>query len=277
MIGTPESRRTFLTALGTTLSGCGVREADRSTTTDPDLIGHRGCAGEYPENTVRAVKAASSVVDAVEIDVRRCGTGELVVFHDETLDRTTDRAGSIRETDCDELRDLEVENSGEPVPRLRDVFEAVPGNVGVVAELKERGLASDALSIAAEYDHDLLVSSFDERILEELRTVDPAVPTAYIVRESRRNRVLRPIIPDAPDWLYFSEDVDGMIATAVDRGCDALHPRYELCLQTDLVDRAHDAGLRVDAWTITSRAEADAVSASGVDGLISDVCSTLRG
>lgn len=276
MIEDSESRREVLSALGATLSGYGMRRAD-SSGTDPDLIGHRGCAGEHPENTVRAVKAASADVDAVEIDVRRCGTGELVVFHDETLDRTTNGTGPLRETDCDELRDLDVANSGEPVPTLRDVFEAVPGNVGVVVELKERGLASDALSIAAEYDHDLLVSAFDPRILEEVRAVDPGVSTGYVVRESLLNRLLRPIVPDAPAWLYFPEDVDGMIGTALDLGCDALHPRYELCLQTGLVDRAHGAGLRVDAWTITSRAEADAVSAAGVDGIISDVCSTLPG
>jgi len=47
------------------------------------VIGHRGCADVYPENTVRAVTRAANFLDAVEVDVRRCGSGELVVFHDE--------------------------------------------------------------------------------------------------------------------------------------------------------------------------------------------------
>ena len=59
------------------------------------LIAHRGFAAVHPENTVRAVRAAARVADAVEVDVRRCATGELVVIHDATVDRVTDGTGPV--------------------------------------------------------------------------------------------------------------------------------------------------------------------------------------
>jgi glycerophosphoryl diester phosphodiesterase len=81
-----------------------------------DLIAHRGCAGQHPENTVRAVRKSSRRFPAVELDVRRCRTGELVVFHDETVDRVTDGTGSVAAMDWDRLRSLEVLESGERNP-----------------------------------------------------------------------------------------------------------------------------------------------------------------
>lgn len=243
---------------------------------DPLIIGHRGCAAEHPENTVAAVGSAAAVADAVEVDVRRCGTGELVVFHDETLDRLTDASGRVDETDCGTVRGLEIGDTGETIPALGAVFEATPPGVGLVLDLKTDGLIDDVLELANEHGRDPLLSSFLPSVLADARAADPTVSTALIVRESRRNRVFRPVVPGAPGWLYAPENVDRLVRTAVDLGCDALHPRYELCLRTRLVERAHAAGLAVEPWTITTRREYDALSAVGVDAVISDVCSGLR-
>lgn len=62
-----------------------------------ELVAHRGCAWPQPENTLRAIHDAGSRLPAVEFDVRRCGTGELVVFHDEKVDRVTDQTGLVGE------------------------------------------------------------------------------------------------------------------------------------------------------------------------------------
>jgi glycerophosphoryl diester phosphodiesterase len=216
------------------------------------------CAAENPENTVAAVEAATSVADAVEVDVRRCATGELVVFHDETLDRLTAETGRVDETSRSTLSTLGVDGSGEHVPRL-----------------KEGGLVDDLLTLHAEYEHDVTLSSFHPAVLEEAREADPAVPTARIVRESVPNRALRPLLPGLPGWLYGPEDVDGTIEETLALGCEAIHPRYELCLQTDLVAEAHDAGLRVEPWTVATKREVGTLRAVGVDAVISDVCAGL--
>jgi glycerophosphoryl diester phosphodiesterase len=57
--------------------------------------------------------------------------------------------------------------------------------------------------------------------------------------------------------------------------CVAIHPRLELCLRTDLVERAHERGLLIEPWTITTTAQADRLRSVGVDGLISDICAPL--
>ena len=271
----PLPRRQVIVALvGSTLAGC-TTERSTEDRPEPRVIGHRGCAAENPENTVPAVEAASEDADAVEVDVRRCAGGEPIVFHDETLDRLTDRSGRVADADCDGLARTEVLESGETVPTLREVFDAVPTDTPVVLDLKETGLAREVLATVEEYRHDVLVSSFLPAVLEEVRSIDRGVPTAYIVRESRRNRHLRRFVPGIPGPPYWPENVGGMLETAVGLGCTAIHPRYELCLGTDLVDRAHDAGLRVEAWTVTTREEVDALTAAGVDSVISDVCREL--
>lgn len=241
----------------------------------PTLVAHRGCAAEYPENTVSAIESVAPRVDAVEVDIRRCASGELVAFHDETLGRLTDASGRVTETPLERLEGMEVLDSGESIPTLRDVFAAVPGDVDIVLELKDHGLAADAVSIASEFDHDYLVSAADLDVLREVSDADGEVPLAVIARERLLNRALRPFVPGLPSWLYAPEDVAGIVESAVALDCEAIHPRYELCLRTDLVDRAHAADLRVFPWTITDREEFEALRAVGVDGIISDVSAEL--
>jgi len=132
-----------------------------------ELIGHRGCAMQYPENTVTAVARAAEHVDVVEIDVRRCSTGELVVFHDETIDRVTDGSGRVDDLPWHHLRELEVLGSGETVPRLSTVVEAIPESVALQIELKETGLAADVRATVAGAGHDVRVSSFISDALAE--------------------------------------------------------------------------------------------------------------
>jgi glycerophosphoryl diester phosphodiesterase len=211
------------------------------------LVAHRGFADRYLENTVRAFREATSVADAVELDVRRCGSGELVVFHDERLDRLTGASGRLAETPWDELRTLDVLNSGESVPRLRDAFEAIPPAVGVNIELKEHGLADDALAVATEFKNDLLVSSFDTEALEEVRNADSSVALAYI-----------------------TDTAAGAVETTRDLDSAFVHPHLDACLDTDLVARSHDAGMEVNAWTVKTREQAAALGEAGVDGLIAD-------
>jgi len=213
-----------------------------------ELIGHRGCAAQCPENTVRAVTRSAKFLDAVEVDVRRCGSGELVVFHDETVDRLTDGTGRVADHSLRELRALEVLDSGESIPRLETVLSAVPETVRVQVELKERGLAADVARVAAGSEG-VTVSSFLPDTLTEIHRLDWDVPTG----------------------LLFDSESPGSVSTAVELGCDAVHPHYDLCLETDVVRTAHTAGLDVIAWKAARTAEeVAALRAAGVDGVTTD-------
>jgi len=211
------------------------------------LIAHRGFAGIYPENTLRALGEAVAHADAVEVDVRQCGSGELVVIHDETVDRVTDGTGRVADLTLAELRDLDVLGTGDGVPTLEAALAAIPPEIGANVELKEAGTAADALALARRGDPQVTVSSFSAATLAEARDADPRVPRALIV--------------DA-------DPGDGM-ARARKLDCAYVHPHHELC-DEHLVNRAHRAGMSVNAWTVDDRSTAERLAALGVDGVIAD-------
>ena len=239
--------------------------------TDPRLIGHRGCAAEYPENTLIALENAAETVDAVEVDLRQAATGDVVVVHDATVDRVTDGTGAVADLTAAELQALSVLETDEGVPLLEDVFEVVPAAVDVVLDLKVSGLVDDVLETAAAYPHDVLLSSFEPSIVRSAS--DAGADTALILRESTLAQLFRPIGSRVP--IYPRQDVDGMVDRVASLGCVAIHPRLELCLRTPLVERAHERGLRVEPWTVDAVAVGERLRSSGVDGLITDVCTGL--
>lgn len=211
------------------------------------LIAHRGFAGLHPENTLPAVEAAVELADAVEVDVRRCGSGELVVIHDESVDRVSDGEGPVADHTLAELRDLDVLDTGAGVPTLAEVLDVVPPAVGVNVELKEADLARDALDVAAEAAPQVTVSSFVEGELAACRELEPAVPRAYL----------------------FADDPDRALDRAGALDCAYLHPPHERCDER-LVDRAHRAGMSVNAWTVDDEETAERLADVGVDGVIAD-------
>jgi glycerophosphoryl diester phosphodiesterase len=218
-----------------------------------ECLAHRGFGGVNPENTVAAVEAAIAAgADGVELDVRRCGSGEPVVVHDETVDRVTGASGPVAAFSAGALADLSVLGSGEGIPTVERVCRVTPPSVRLNLELKERGLAAETAAIAREHDCDLLLSSRSAAALAEVRDV----PRAYIFH-------------DAPDLL---------LTEAGDLGCTAVHPHWHLCTPSFLAT-AHDRGFAVNAWTVTSQNIAVDLADVGVDGLITDAptyCECVR-
>ncbi|WP_255169304.1 glycerophosphodiester phosphodiesterase [Natrononativus amylolyticus] len=273
------TRRTFLRnfpvacVLGAGTTAFTVSSPAERASTDPRVIGHRGCAAELPENTLEAVDRAPAVADAIEVDLRRASSGEIVVIHDATVDRVTDGTGAVADRSLEELRSLSVLETGEPVPTLEEVLETVPASVGLVLDLKVEGIASDVDELLAAFDRDALLSSFSPSILREVR--ETGRESALILREPWLGRRFRAVVARTSVPIYPRMRVDQWLTTAAELDCVAIHPRFELCLRTDLVERAHDRGLRVEPWTITRSSEAARLRSLGVDGLISDICSPL--
>jgi glycerophosphoryl diester phosphodiesterase len=206
------------------------------------LIAHRGCADRGPENTLRAVTQAAPHVDGVEIDVRRCGSGELVVVHDASLDRLTGSAAAVSETSLAALRGQRVLGSDQHVPRLADVVDSLPTGVELTVELKERGLARDIEAVVAEHPS-VVVSSFHA---EEL--AGTSLPRAYV----------------------FEEAWERSVDAAARLDCAAVHPRYDLVLdRPERVAAAHERGFDVVVWTPPPSAVPD-LRAVGVDGAMVD-------
>ena len=148
-----------------------------SLSVDFSIIGHRGAAGMAPENTLYGFQCAlDEHVDAVEFDIQRIDD-ELVVIHDDTVDRTTDGNGAVTDFSFERLRQLDA-GDGERIPTLREVLELIPATVAVNVELKGTNTASAAADLLRQYDHQQLVSSFDHGELRQFVAEGSGIPVA---------------------------------------------------------------------------------------------------
>ena len=208
-------------------------------------ISHRGASAYEPENTLRAIgRALEYAVDMVEIDVRQTRDGQIVVIHDETLERTTNGRGYVHQMSFSELRKLDA-GKGERIPTLKEVIDLVNGRVGLVVELKDPRTADKVAEILAENNivDQTLVTSFIHSAVKRIKELNPRFKTGVIFRSA----------PIKPSQL------------ALDANADALFPYYKY-VTTQMVEDAHGNHLTVDVWTVDNREEIEYYVRMGVDG-----------
>ena len=214
-------------------------------------IGHRGAAGHEPENTVLAVRKALELgADGVEVDVYNAG-GELMVIHDETLERTTNGKGPVTGKSVDYLRSLDA-GKGERIPLLSEVFDAVEGRAFINVELKGPDTALPVRDLIAQYaarprwNYDrFLVSSFDH--LELSKAAHSRIPIGVLWRRPPR------------DWAAAASELE---AASVN-----LHFKY---VKLRLIEKAHSREMKVFAYTVNSPADIRRMRERGVDGIFTD-------
>jgi len=228
-----------------------------------EVIAHRGCAGQYPENTVYAVQSCGDHVDRIEVDVRRCGSGDVVAFHADDLSRLTDESGAVHATAMERLRSTNVVGSDWTIPTLDSLIEVVPSGVDLQLDLKHPGLVSDIRDLADDIEGDTYVCSIHIEELNRVAASDWDVPCGYVAFPYFQTR---PVSDEEIDHIDF----EAAINAAVDHGCEFVEAPVKLCVQTEFVTTAHDAGLDVVVWTVDTSEVADRLSAAGVDGLIVD-------
>ena len=193
------------------------------------IMGHRGAPADEPENTLRSFRRALAVgVAAVELDVQLTKDGRLAVIHDETLDRTTNGKGKVKDFTLAELQRLDA-GRGEPVPSLEEVFDLVQGQAGLVVELKQPDAAG------------ALLRFFQERRVFEVATVvsfwHPAVKALKEAEPRLDVGVLMVGCPADPVGLARAAGADTL----------ALNYRY---VTRELVDAAHRQEIKVIVWNI---------------------------
>jgi glycerophosphoryl diester phosphodiesterase len=222
------------------------------------VTAHRGFDDYYPENTVGAISRAARTdgVDAVEFDVRRCGSGELVVIHHDHVGTISESSGDVNELSVSELAAVSVEGSGEGVPQLDEVLDVVPPEIGINVELKETRIAEDVLDAVSGIDNDVALSALGANInaLWEARLADESAALVC-------NFGVRP-----------SEGVE----TADLIGCVSANPHWAICLAGNTIDRAHDLGLEVHPWPVSSPVVTEVVRRRGVDGIIASTPKAMR-
>lgn len=151
------------------------------------IIAHRGGRDWAPENTLAAFRQSLDIrVDGIELDVQRCSTGELVVFHDEDLSRTTNGVGLVAHSSLDEIKRLSAGRwfdrsyADEKVPLLQEVLDLVDGKCVLHIEIKNtpieyEGIEEELLELLSGYVHrdKVVVSSFDHPLLARLHALIP--------------------------------------------------------------------------------------------------------
>jgi glycerophosphoryl diester phosphodiesterase len=234
----------------------------------PILIAHRGGSAEAPENTLAAFRHAIDLgIRYVELDVQMSRGGELVVIHDETLDRTTDGTGAIGDYTFEELRRLDAgswfgpQYAGERIPTLREVLDlCVPEGVGVVIELKSPGiyegmeekvaaLVGEMWLLGAE---NIWCISFDHDAIRRMRRLDATLPLGYLY-----------------EW-----DVESFITS--EDTVQAVCPYFRTPLvYPEQITEAHRLGKLVFVYTVNEGEDMRLLAEAGVDGMVSDRPSLL--
>ncbi|WP_214814573.1 glycerophosphodiester phosphodiesterase [Exiguobacterium sp. s196] len=151
------------------------------------IYAHRGYSANYPENTLSAFEAALPYVDGIELDVQLSKDGRLVVIHDETVDRTTNGTGWVKDMTLQELRQLKIDGY-ERIPTLEEVLGLIErSNVTLNIELKTDQYAYPGIERLAwlavdefELGDRVVFSSFNRETLVLMRDVAPVARLAVL-------------------------------------------------------------------------------------------------
>lgn len=218
------------------------------------VIGHRGAMGHEVENTLESIQKAMDLgVDMTEIDVFKIKDGEIVVFHDDTVDRLTDGTGNIEGYDLDSLKQLSMDKNRK-IPTLKEVLDLIDNKIALNIELKGAGTAESVNNIVEDYVankgwslDNVVISSFKWDELENMRKVNPNIQIAVLT----------------------DKDPLDAISEAEKLGAVAINPHFKM-LTKDNTAQIHEKGLKVYPWTINEPEDIQTMIAFGVDGIITN-------
>ena len=209
-------------------------------------IGHRGAKGHEDENTlVSFQKALDLQVDGIELDVHLSADGELMVIHDETIDRTTNGKGFVNKLSLGELKAFRINDEHHPrllaelaqqIPTLEEVFDLVNQDCFINIELKSYEAADKVASLIEKYvvqkkwKYDqFLVSSFDWNALQQVAFLNDKIPIGVLTET----------------------DLDLAVAFAKFIQAKSIHPYFHL-LTKENTAQIQQKGLLVFPWTINN-------------------------
>ena len=250
----------------------------KKTLADPPfwVIAHRGYSGRYPENTMLAFeKAAELPIDAIELDIHTTRDGRIVVIHDPTLDRTTDRTGRVLDFTYEELRKADAgyrfdpdgrkeypfRGQGLEVPLLEDLFKRFP-RMRFVIEIKQTlpALEEPLYRLIRKYrlSERVIVASEHTDPLARFRSMNPLVATNFSREEAKSfYRMFRLHLAS-----FSKPEGDALQIPESYNGRSVITPEF--------VANVKRKGLTLHIWTVNDPADMRRLIDTGVDGIISD-------
>ncbi len=228
----------------------------------PLVWAHRGASGYLPENTMPAFeKAVELGADGIELDIHKTIDGQLVVIHDEKIDRTSNGKGWVKDYTLEELRRynynaIHPECKQADIPTMREVFELIkPTDLTINIELKTgvvfyEGIEEDILAMTKEFGMEdrVIYSSFNHYSIMKIKELNPEAATGFLYMDGTLNM---------PEYGH-------------EHGVDALHPALYNIQYPNFMERAHELGLKVNTWTVNSRQYMKMACDMGVDAIITN-------
>jgi len=218
--------------------------------------GHRGAKAYVAENTISSIlKAIALGVDGIEIDVHKCKSGELVVFHDFTLDRLTNRTGEISNFTLKELKTIKVLEHYN-IPTLTEVLDAIskskPCKINI--ELKGNNTAETTVNTIESYIKDkqweykdFIVSSFNFKALTTVFNSNKNIPLGVLT----------------------ASNLDKAVTFAKTINAVAIHPDFNL-LTRKKVESIQILGYQINTWTVNKLKDIKRIKSFKVNAIISD-------
>ena len=236
------------------------RESDSSV----KIWAHRGANEFAPENTLEAFDMAVRLgADGVELDVHLTRDKEIVVIHDEKLDRTSNGKGFVKDFSLNELRQFDFARgtgfegkAHYAIPTLREVFELLkPTGLTINIELKTNvfhyiGIEKQILRMAEEYGmrDRIWYSSFNRLTIEKIHLLDPEAKVGFL----------------------YAETFSGMPVFAKNLGLTALHPSVLNLRTPRFMESCRENGIAVNIWTIDTPEQMKACFKAGVNAVITN-------
>lgn len=211
-------------------------------------IGHRGAKGYVAENTLASFEKAILLdVDGIELDVHRSFDGQIVVIHDETIDRTTSGKGLVSGFTAAEL-------SKFGIPTLTTVIDTLKRRCFINIEIKAEATAQVVVRLIEDYvtnkGHqydDFIISCFDWEVLKAVKLLNPLVRLGVLTHDN----------------------VDNALAFAKQNQVFSINPYFGL-LTSENVKLIQKEGFQVHTWTVNTQVDIDFVKSLRVEGIISD-------
>lgn len=228
------------------------------------IFAHRGFSGYYPENTMLAFRkvAEETLADGIELDVQLTKDGEVVIMHDETLDRTTNASGYVKEHTLEELKLLSVGVNlkgffpRQTIPTLREYFEFIKTTKLITnIELKTgvfeyEGLAEKVVAMVKEFglEEQIWYSSFNHYTVARVQELDPKAKCGLLM----------------DTWL---RDVG---AYAKSQNAATVNACSYFAAKKGVADELHQYGIGLQAWTPNEVELMERLVENGVDSLITN-------
>jgi len=247
----------------------------------PRVFGHRGAAGLAPENTIPSFALGLTLgADMLELDVHASRDGVVVVFHDPTLDRTTNGTGPLRERSLYELQQLDAgyhftrdghdfpyRGHGLRIPTLEAVLKDFPlAHCNIEIKQADPPIVTDVLQVIRRLgaQHRVLLAAEHDPIMQQIRPLAGDIATSFSAAE-------------VADFVG-RQQAGGLDNYQPSGHALQIPPRFndiELITEESIA-AAHRCGLEVHAWTINDADEMKRLLGLGVDGIISDLPGLAR-